>query len=166
MRCDSNRIVSRSNPARVRRRCRHEPRPDPGVSNPRFSIIPPDDVLARDRSECERYSVQRCPIALQRVQELGGAAGRRSNGECSLAVKRMTIPPARVALSGRTAGRRKRNAADAILVVLRGSVRPLPPAVRPAEFDERRLAQPVRMNNVLGNHSYPHRPQASMGRVI
>ena len=117
-------------------------------------------------SECEHYSVQRCPIALQRVQELGGAAGRRSNGECSLAVKRMTIPPARVALSGRTAGRRKRNAADAILVVLRGSVRPLPPAVRPAEFDERRLAQPVRMNNVLGNHSYPHRPQASMGRVI
>ncbi len=49
MRCDSNRTVSRSNPARVWRRCRHQPRPDPGCT-PRFSIARPDNVLARDRS--------------------------------------------------------------------------------------------------------------------
>ena len=47
VRCDPNRTVSRSNPARVRRRCRHQPRPDPGCT-PRFSAAPPENVLARD----------------------------------------------------------------------------------------------------------------------
>ncbi len=40
VRCDSNRTVSRSNPARVWRRCRHQPRPDPGCPIPDSQSLP------------------------------------------------------------------------------------------------------------------------------